>query len=107
MTKRNEASDPETPWEFLPGDDDVDSYADERLAAEESAMHVESDDPSPLSRRRARRVSTEDAVVVHYLDDEEPEVPDRSVRRKPTDETPEVEELLISQHYLAPDDSDQ
>ncbi len=103
MSKRNEASDPETPWEFLPGDDDVDSYADERLPAEESAMHLETERPR-RSRRSRRRVSADDAVVVHYLDDEEPEVPDRSVRRSSNETTAEVEELLIRQHYLPADE---
>ncbi len=99
MTERRVAEDSsETPWEFLPGDDEVDTYDDNGPGPEERALHVE-------RKRKRRLVGDADRQTVHYLDDEEPELPDRSVRRrKDTDTTAEVEELLIRQHYLDDDD---
>ena len=45
--------------------------------------------------------------VVHYFADEHPEVPDLSEPPASTDETPEVEDLLIRQHYLPEDEVDE
>lgn len=98
MTDPRVAADSaETPWEFLPGDDEVDSYDDNGPGPEELALHVE-------TRRSRRLLGDADRQIVHYLDDEEPELPDRSVRSRVDESTSEVEELLIRQHYLAPDD---
>ncbi|MEZ5230167.1 MAG: hypothetical protein R2710_26930 [Acidimicrobiales bacterium] len=99
MTDRSVAAgSSETPWEFLPGDDEVDSYDDNGPGPEERALHVQ--------RKKSRRlIGDEDEQIVHYLDDEEPELPDRSVsRRRSSDTTAEVEELLVRQHYLEPGD---
>ncbi len=100
MTDRRVADDSsETPWEFLPGDDEVDSYDENGPGPEELALHVE-------TPRRRRVLGEADLQTVHYLDDEEPELADRSIRgRNDDDSTPEVEDLLIRQHYLEPDDS--
>ncbi len=95
--RRIPADSSETPWEFLPGDDEIDSYDDNGSSAEELALHVEA--------KRARRiVGDAERQTVHYLDDEEPEIPDRSVRGRVQDSTAEVEDLLIRQHYLDADE---
>ncbi len=80
----------ETPWEFYP-DDDLREEPGE--APEDEAMHVEFVDKGP-------KLPDAPPVVVHYLDDEEPEVPDVSQPRETSDVTPEVDALLIQQHYL-------
>ncbi len=99
LSEDSTASDDDTatPWEFLPGDDEVDSYEDTGLSAEEQALHVES--------KRARRILGEaDRQTVHYQDDEDPETPDRSVRSPRNASPSEVDDLLIRQHYLEPED---
>lgn len=84
---------PETPWEFYPDDD---LREDPEMAAEDAAMHVE-------TTRVISEVPPDDLPqTVHYLDDEEPEVPDHSEPRSNKDTTPEVEDLLIRQHYMSP-----
>lgn len=87
-------SQPETPWEFYPDDDE----REPPRPAEERAMHIE--------RPERSVVSNDDIdVTVHYLDDEDPEVPDTTRPPETTDVTPEVEDLLIWQHYLPSEDS--
>ncbi|MEZ5342077.1 MAG: hypothetical protein R2706_11695 [Acidimicrobiales bacterium] len=86
----------ETPWEFLPGDDEVDSYDDGGLCSEEAAMHIE-------SKRIPRVIGQAEQLTVHYLDDEEPELPDRSVKPKKVKDLPAVTDLLTRQHYLPPE----
>lgn len=81
----------ETPWEFYP-DDDLREEPGE--ATEDQAMHVEYVEKSPQLPRTP-------PVVVHYLDDEEPEIPDVSQEQTTNDVTPEVDALLIQQHYVA------
>ncbi len=83
----------ETPWEFYPDDDLREEPAG---AAEDDAMHVEFIDGAPY-------IPTAPDAVVHYLDDEEPEIPDRSVRPQPNDFTPRVDALLVQQHYMTDD----
>ncbi len=83
----------ETPWEFYP-DDDLREEPGE--AIEDQAMHIEFVDKSPI-------IPSGEAPIVHYLDDEEPEIPDRSEPREQTDVTPAVDALLIQQHYIADD----
>jgi len=83
----------ETPWEFYPDDDLREEPA---LAAEDDAMHVEFVDGAPF-------IPSPPAAVVHYLDDEEPEVPDSSVEPPTNDVTPQVDALLIQQHYMSED----
>ena len=98
---------PETPWEFLPDDDVRDELAqEERPPAEADAMHVETAPPRLDQDGRSDRTgSTEEGgTVVHYFADEHPEIPDTSEPRPASDETAEVEDLLIRQHYLPPDD---
>lgn len=87
---------PETPWEFLP-DDDADEP--EGRSAEDEAMHLVG-----LGMPVVDPEVPETDVVVHYLDDEHPELPDKSVKQRRDDETPEVESLLIRQHYMTPDE---
>ncbi len=83
----------ETPWEFYPDDDLREEPAE---AAEDQAMHVEFVE-GPLY------VPTNPDAVVHYLEDEEPEVPDLSVSPRPDDVTPQVDTLLVQQHYMTED----
>jgi len=87
---------PETPWEFL-------SYEDGRegppQAAEDAAMHV-----MPIGLDPTPELEAED-VVVHYLEDEHPEVPDVTETPVDTDTTGDVEDLLIRQHYLPPENT--
>lgn len=101
---------PETPWEFFPDDDVRDELSAEELPpAEADAMHVETAPPR-LDREpggSAPRPADADPVV-HYFADEHPEIPDTS--EPPTadpDRTPEVEELLIRQHYLPDDEAER
>ena len=89
--------DPETPWEFYP-DDDI--REEPSMAAEDAAMHIETMRVTP------EIPDDSDPPVVHYMEDEEPEIPDVSVRPPADDSTPEVEDLLIKQHYMSPKDSD-
>ena len=101
---------PETPWEFLPDDDIREEVAKEQLPpAEADAMHVETRPPRLDPDVDLSLAETDDAgaEVVHYFDDEHPEVPDTSEPPVSTDETPEVEDLLIRQHYLPPDADEQ
>lgn len=98
---------PETPWEFLPDDDIRDELAKEELPpAEADAMHVETAPPPPESAfdLTIDKPPAKADEVVHYFPDEHPEVPDRSEPRAVAEETPEVEDLLIRQHYLPADD---
>ncbi|MFW2380910.1 MAG: hypothetical protein ACN4GZ_04055 [Acidimicrobiales bacterium] len=83
----------ETPWEFYPDDDLREEPA---LAAEDDAMHIEFVDGAPF-------YPSPPATVVHYLDDEEPEVPDSSIEPQTNDVTPQVDALLIQQHYMSED----
>ncbi|NNE96163.1 MAG: hypothetical protein HKN24_09070 [Acidimicrobiales bacterium] len=94
MTRAENPRPPaETPWEFYPDDDLREEPAP---AAEDDAMHVEFVDGTPFTP------ASPDAVV-HYLDDEEPEIPDRSIPRVVDDETPQVDALLVQQHYMTDD----
>ena len=86
---------PETPWEFYPDDD---LREEPSMAAEDAAMHIESTQPS------SEIPADENPPVVHYMEDEEPEVPDLSVPSVGEESTPEVEDLLIRQHYMSPKD---
>jgi hypothetical protein len=91
---------PETPWEFFP-DDDIRKEPEQ--PAEDAAMHIEtSEGPIPLSERP----SEDPGEVVHYLEDEDPEIADVSEVAERDDSTPEVEDLLIRQHYLPDDTAD-
>jgi hypothetical protein len=83
----------ETPWEFYPDDDLREEPAE---AAEDLAMHVE-------FVEGAIRVPSTPSAVVHYLDDEEPEVPDSSIPPDHHDVTPQVDDLLVQQHYMTED----
>lgn len=83
----------ETPWEFYP-DDDLREEPGE--AVEDQAMHIEFVDGVP-------RMPSAMPMTVHYLDDEEPEVPDVTAPRPTDDITPEVDALLIQQHYVTGD----
>lgn len=100
---------PETPWEFFPDDDVRDELsAEEPPPAEADAMHVETS-PRRLDRdpRRAAPPAAEADAVVHYFADEHPEIPDASVPPATDPErTPEVEALLIRQHYLPDDEAE-
>jgi hypothetical protein len=83
----------ETPWEFYPDDD----LREEPVGApEDEAMHIEYVDGAP-------DLPVIPDAVVHYLDDEEPEVPDRSVPPSSDDITPRVDALLVQQHYMTDD----
>ena len=103
----NPPPNPETPWEFLPDDDIREEVAREQLPpAEADAMHIETRPPrlDPDIDLSLSEPDEEPEEVVHYFDDEHPEVPDVSEPDLESDETPEVEDLLIRQHYLPPDD---
>ncbi len=91
-----EKANPETPWEFIPDDE---TFVEElSLPAEEAALHVvDPDGKAPLPR-------SDPPVTVHYMDDEEPEVPDVSQIIEREEVTPEVDALLIRQHYIDPTD---
>ncbi len=105
---RHPRPNPETPWEFLPDDDIREEVDRERLPpAEADAMHIETRPPrlDPDIDLSLSEPDEEPEAVVHYFDDEDPEIPDVSEPEPADDETPEVEDLLIRQHYL-PDDSD-
>jgi hypothetical protein len=106
-TINDPSPDPETPWEFLPDDDVREELALEvPPPAEAAAMHVETRPPSldPDLEQSVADRGEAPSEVVHYFADEHPEVPDTSEPQAPTDVTPEVEELLIRQHYLPGDD---
>lgn len=91
---------PETPWEFFP-DDDVRREPEE--GAEDAAMHVEGPDgPVPVRERPSGQ-----SEVVHYFEDEDPEIADVSEAPVDREHTPEVEDLLIRQHYLPADETEQ
>ena len=105
----NPPPNPETPWEFLPDDDIREEVAREQLPpAEADAMHIETRPPrlDPDIDLSLSEPDDEPEEVVHYFADEHPEVPDVSEPDLPSDETPEVEDLLIRQHYLPPDEGD-
>lgn len=87
---------PETPWEFLEDDEITVELAP---AAEDAAMHIE------IPGRRSVTEPEQSEVVVHYLDDEHPEVADVSAVPEKAETTAEVEDLFIRQHYLPPDES--
>ncbi len=82
----------DTPWEFYPDDD---LREEPGMAAEDSAMHIEFPDRPVLPL-----LPETEAAVVHYLEDEDPEVPDTSLPKTSNEVTPGVEELLIRQHYM-------
>jgi len=86
---------PETPWEFYPDEDGREATAP---AAEDAAMHVMPVGLDPLPE------AEDTDVVVHYLEDEHPEVADVTEAPVDTDTTGDVEDLLIRQHYLPPED---
>ena len=81
---------PETPWEFFPDDD---SRVDPGESAEDSAMHVVG------TEKVAQPEEEAEDVVVHYLEDEHPEVADKSAPRAASEEPGEVEDLLIRQGF--------
>jgi hypothetical protein len=89
------AVNPETPWEFFP--EDV-RPREPVVAPEEAAMHVEHDESVDTPP------GMDPYVVVHYNDDEHPEVVDRSEPVVSDDNTPPVDSLLARQHYLLPND---
>lgn len=102
MTSLNNRPATETPWEFLTDPDErLDAGVDAPVSAEDAAMRVEATTNSrqPLDDTPDSD-DLDDPVVVHYLDDEEPEVPDVSLAPVNTDVTTDVEDLLIQQHYL-------
>jgi hypothetical protein len=84
----------ETPWEFL---DDDGERAPSAQPAEEAAVHL----IEPFVEWRDLP-DDGDRDVVHYLDDEEPEIPDRSKRTRNRQPPRPCDELLIMQHYQAP-----
>lgn len=88
-------SAPETPWEFYP-DDDI--REEPEPGAEDAAMHIEATGVFPVIP------PAEIEPIVHYMDDEDPEIPDLSEPVNSSDATPEVEDLLIAQHYMSPDE---
>lgn len=90
-------ANPETPWEFLP-DDDLRSSAPR--SAEDEAMHVIGLGADPDD-------DDGDDVVVHYLEDEHPEIPDPTQPVDDDEHTPQVQELLIRQHYMPADDKNR
>lgn len=92
MDAIDEPSEPETPWKFLEHDDDPEPTD---RPAEETAMHIDFPDAAVIEPGDGRTEQT-----VHYFDDEVPEVPDPTVRQRPDDRTPAVDELLIRQHYI-------
>lgn len=83
----------DTPWEFLPVDDDREPC---HVPAEERAIHV--------TRARAEwdELPGERTVVVHYFDDEDAEIPDPTIALRPCDHTETVHDLLVRQHYVVP-----
>lgn len=85
---------PETPWEFLP-DDEVDEDGEE-LSAEETAMHIE------VPGERKPLPHADPPVVAHYMPDEQPEVYDPTEPVEEMERTPDVDEILIRQHYIDP-----
>jgi hypothetical protein len=87
---------PETPWEFFP---DEDVREGPPPPAEDAAMHLMPVGLDPIPD------GEESDVVVHYLEDEHPEIPDVSETPIDTDTTGDVEDLLIRQHYLPPEGS--
>ncbi|NNF55105.1 MAG: hypothetical protein HKN03_11770 [Acidimicrobiales bacterium] len=98
MSNTSESGD-DTPWEFYPDDD---LREEPGKAAEDDAMHIMTPGalPGPFVP------DDDDAVVVHYLDDEDPEVPDVSVPKASDEITPGVEDLLVRQHYMTNPDDD-
>jgi len=93
---KDRPANPETPWEFLSEDEQRRPMPP---GAEDAAMHVigfgtDGDDED------------EDKVVVHYLEDEHPEIPDPSEPVEDTEHTANVQDLLIRQHYLPADEAD-
>lgn len=110
MTTHRSVDLPETPWEFFP-DDDLRGMPPD--APEAAAMHLE--DPLAHGADVIEEISAidltkpapddpedpaADRIVVHYLDDEEPEVVDVSAPVDDPDVTPDVEDLLIRQHHM-------
>lgn len=87
---------PDTPWEFYPDDD---LRPEPAVAAEDAAMHIDAGIPT-LIERPTERVGEGEVEVVHYFEDEEPEVVDVSAPAPDNEHEPEVEDLLIRQHYL-------
>lgn len=85
---------PETSWEFLPDDESDDD--DELPSAEEDAMHIE----DPQERKPLPRADP--PVTAHYLPDEQPEVYDPTEPVEELERTPDVDEILIRQHYIDP-----
>lgn len=85
----------DTPWEFYPDDDLREEPGN---AAEDEAMHIII--PGALNIPLLPENEDEDAEVVHYLDDEDPEIPDVSTPPVSDEITPGVEDLLVRQHYM-------
>ncbi len=92
MNNTNESSG-DTPWEFYPDDDLREEPGN---AAEDEAMHI----MTPGALTGPPVPDDEDPAVVHYLDDEDPEIPDASVPPVNDEITPGVEDLLVRQHYM-------
>jgi RNA polymerase-binding transcription factor DksA len=100
-------SNSETPWEFVPEDDDV---GGEGRSAEELAMHVD----SLRRRRRARdlglsdvdvgRPETEALTGIGHLPDEEAELAEGAPA---DDHEPDVQELLESQGYAFAEETEE
>ncbi len=93
-------ANPETPWEFL--DEDQRDVVP-NVSAEEAAMHVV-DALSESALSESTLSEADPAVVVHYREDEHPEVPDRSIPVDSEEKATDVEDLLIRQHYLPADE---
>ena len=97
---------PEDTWDFLPGDDDL--TAPEERSGEESAMHRIPDTPPVGIDDVARRESDvgfadDETSPVAWFDDEEPDLP--YARATADDETVDVEDLLVAQHYAFADEA--
>ena len=94
---KDRPANPETPWEFLSEDDQRRPMPP---GAEDAAMHVigfGDDDEEE---------DGEEKVVVHYLEDEHPEIPDPSEPVEDNEHTGTVQDLLVRQHYLPADEAD-
>jgi hypothetical protein len=83
----------ETAWDFVWVDGE---RPPSPIPAEEAAVHVrEFVEQSPVDWS-----DTPVDAIVHYLDDEEPEIPDVSVRVRNLEITAPCDEVLARQHYI-------
>lgn len=104
MTDDAPPSAPDDEWDYLPRDDELTAVADENVPAEEAALHVVDDDVSRVADPGRSDVAVGDEddrpAEAHFPDE------DTGTNEQGDEHEPDLEEILESQHYAFPDETD-